>query len=44
MLQAAIQDRQSKAALYKIREPPEMEPEYVPWTGENRENLIEMVL
>ncbi|XP_053238474.1 nuclear pore complex protein Nup133 [Podarcis raffonei] len=33
MLQAAIQDRQSKAALYKIREPPEMEPEYVPWTA-----------
>ncbi|XP_061480465.1 nuclear pore complex protein Nup133 [Rhineura floridana] len=33
MLQAAIQDRQSKASLYKIREPLEMEPEYVPWTA-----------
>ncbi|KAH0622484.1 hypothetical protein JD844_024835 [Phrynosoma platyrhinos] len=33
MLQAAIQDHQSKASLYKIREPPEMEPEYVPWTA-----------
>ncbi|XP_062980462.1 nuclear pore complex protein Nup133 [Elgaria multicarinata webbii] len=33
MLQAAIQDRQSKASLFKIREPPEIEPEYVPWTA-----------
>ncbi|XP_042302014.1 nuclear pore complex protein Nup133 isoform X2 [Sceloporus undulatus] len=33
MLQAAIHDRQSKASLYKIREPTEMEPEYIPWTA-----------
>ncbi|KAF7253603.1 hypothetical protein EYD10_00340 [Varanus komodoensis] len=33
ILQAAIQDRQSKASLYKMREPSEMDPEYVPWTA-----------
>ncbi|XP_003215915.1 nuclear pore complex protein Nup133 isoform X1 [Anolis carolinensis] len=33
MLQAALQDRQSKASSYKVREPPETEPEYVPWTA-----------
>ncbi|XP_053154433.1 nuclear pore complex protein Nup133 isoform X2 [Hemicordylus capensis] len=33
MLQVAIQERQSKASLYKIREPVEIEPEYIPWTA-----------
>ncbi|XP_020642196.3 nuclear pore complex protein Nup133 isoform X1 [Pogona vitticeps] len=33
MLQAATQERQSKASLYKIRERLEVEPEYVPWTA-----------
>ncbi|KAJ6664649.1 hypothetical protein lerEdw1_006222 [Lerista edwardsae] len=33
MLQAAVQERQSKASLYKIREPQEIEPEYIPWTA-----------
>ncbi|ETE65443.1 Nuclear pore complex protein, partial [Ophiophagus hannah] len=33
MLKAAIQDRQSKIPLYKIRDPTKVEPEYVPWTA-----------
>ncbi|KAG8123594.1 hypothetical protein E2320_018961 [Naja naja] len=33
MLKAAIQDRQSKTPLYKIRDPTKVEPEYVPWTA-----------
>ncbi|XP_054843519.1 nuclear pore complex protein Nup133 [Eublepharis macularius] len=33
MLQAASHERQSKASLYKMREPQEAEPEYVPWTA-----------
>ncbi|XP_066472904.1 nuclear pore complex protein Nup133 [Tiliqua scincoides] len=33
MLHAAIQERQSKASLYKVREPQEIEPEYIPWTA-----------
>uniref|UniRef100_A0ACB8GC78 Uncharacterized protein n=1 Tax=Sphaerodactylus townsendi TaxID=933632 RepID=A0ACB8GC78_9SAUR len=33
MLRAALHERQSKASLYKIREPQEPEPEYVPWTA-----------
>lgn len=43
MLQAAIQERQSKASSYKIREPQEIEPEYIPWTGENSETAIEVL-
>lgn len=42
MLQAGIQERQSKASLYKVREPQEIEPEYIPWTGENSENAVEL--
>nr|XP_056709304.1 nuclear pore complex protein Nup133 [Euleptes europaea] len=33
MLQTAVHERQSKASLYKIGEPQEREPEYVPWTA-----------
>lgn len=39
MLQAASQYRQSRASLYKTGLLPEREPEYVPWTGENNENI-----
>lgn len=34
MLQAASHYRQNRNSLYRREEPPEQEPEYVPWTGE----------